>query len=436
MTPEDNLAPHVDEITRALSGRTSADEVRKELERFLEHGVPLHQAKRDLLTMLGGARGGSVRRQVGSVSVNDQAVDLVVKVITRNEKEITARGEERTIHYGLLGDETGVLPYTDWNDHDITAGQVYEIDNAYITVWQNGPQINLGDRCEVTASDEEITPPPAPRRGPTERTIKELAPGDNNVSVKGRILHIEAKQIEVQGEPRTIWEGELADQTGRVMFTAWHDYDLKAEQAVEIEDAYVKSFRGMPSLNFGETSNVKVLEGSDLPPASALVVDKPFTIAELERASGALGVELNAVVLEIRDGSGLIGRCPECRRVLQRGECRAHGQVEGEPDLRVKAIVDDGTGAVTAFLNRATTEDLLGRTLQECQKMAQDAMDPGVVQDELARAMVGRRIVLHGNATYDEYGVTFLARSAEPAPEIDVATQAQELVDRLQEVLA
>src|SRR5207244_13202739 len=161
---------------------------------------------------------------------------------------------------------------------------------------------------------------------------------------------------------KTLVEGEIADATGRVTFSAWEPNALpkefKADAVVKIRNAYVRSFRGVPQLNFGNNSQVEILPATAAPDRQALALPKPFDLAELEAAGGATGALIEGVVLEIKKGSGLIFRCAQegCNRVLQKMECRLHGKQKGVPDLRIKAVLDDGHGAATFFANREATE--------------------------------------------------------------------------------
>ena len=47
-------------------------------------------------------------------------------------------------------------------------------------------------------------------------------------------------------------------------------------------------------------------------------------------------------LVSVRPGSGIISRCPECNRVIQKGNCRVHGKVEGIWDMqdRLSYLVD------------------------------------------------------------------------------------------------
>ncbi len=555
MPQQEDIAPHVEELARALDD-VPKEKIRQELERWLDHGVPLHQAKRDLLTSLGGQR--KTKKNAKDITASDGSIDITARVATVEERQVTARGRETTIWEGDLADETGRVAYTSWRDLDLAPGQVIEISDAYVRTWQGEPQVNIGDNTEVQVLDDTELPPldDLPDARPTteaqtvaggsremaigdlepgmssvqvtgrllsvdDRTVqvqgepktiwegqiadasgkvaytswhdhgldpgqvveidnayvrtfrgavqlnfgensevetvdddqaptaqeledsqalttggeqhkvKALQPGMNTVTTVGRILTVNERDVEVKGKPRTLWEGELADETGRVSYTCWDDHGLQEGQVVKIENAYVRSFRGLASLNFGEHANVTALGDDTLPPISELKKNKPYTVAELEAAGGAIGVKVEAVVLEIRDGSGLILRCPECRRVLQERECRLHGRVEGLPDLRIKAVVDDGTGAVNAFFNRNLTERILGKDLEACQELVQETYDREAVTELIEEDLLLRRVAVTGNATHDEYGTMLMVDGIDEVEITDVADRAEALLDQV-----
>ena len=77
----------------------------------------------------------------------------------------------------------------------------------------------------------------------------------------------------------------------------------------------------------------------------------------------------------------------------------------------MKAIVDDGTGAMTAIFGTELTADLYGDGLEAALSAARDAMDRGVVAAEIDQAITGHRLALRGDISVDEYGATCNVRS-------------------------
>ncbi|HEV8360528.1 MAG TPA: hypothetical protein VGR28_08755, partial [Candidatus Thermoplasmatota archaeon] len=366
---QEELAPHVTDITRALQGKIQEQQVSEELQRYLDFGVPLAQAKRDIVRNYGGRPGGmaSVAKQLRDITSTDGNVDFEARVVTVNPKEVTLQGEKRTIYFGLLGDATRVLPYTAWKDFGLQKGATIRVRNAYATEWRGEVQLNLGERASIAAAEEDIPQEGLGPRASQERKVRELRGGMASVSLAVRVLKVQPRSLTIEGKPRQLWSGEVADETGKVRFTAWRDLGLQEDVVVRISNGYTKSWRGMPDLNLGDSATVEVLPSNALPPRAQLQATQPMGIGELENVGGGADVLLQGTLLEIKPGSGLIFRCPECKRVLQKSECRLHGKQKGAPDLRVKGVLDDGTGAITVFLPREIVEAILGRTMEECQ---------------------------------------------------------------------
>ena len=431
----EELAPHVTEITRALQGKVQEQQVEDELARYLEFGVPLTQAKRDIVRNYGGRPGvQSVAKKLRDVTSSDGGVDVQVRVLTVNPKEVVVQGEKRGIFYGLAGDETRVLPYTAWKDFGLAKGATVVVRNAYVTEWRGECQLNLGERAQVQASEVDIAATEVGPRAAQEKKVRELRGGLASVSVVVRVLKVQPKEITVEGKPRTLWTGEVADETGKVRFTAWRDLRLQEDAVVRVSNGYTKSWRGMPDLNLGDSTSIEVLPSNALPPRSQLQAAQPMRIGELEDVGGGADVLLEGTLLEVRQGSGLIQRCPDCKRVLQKSECRLHGKVKGLFDLRVKAVLDDGTGALTIFLPREIVEPLLGRTMEQCQAIAKEAMSPEVVEEELAAKLTARYLRVTGNATSDDFGLMLIASRAEVLQPQGLKAEAEKLLADLGEV--
>jgi replication factor A1 len=159
-------------------------------------------------------------------------------------------------------------------------------------------------------------------------------------------------------------------------------------------------------VNVSEFSTVESLD-RDVEPADAT----RLTVREAVETGGAFEVELRGSVVGVRDGSGLIQRCPECGRVTQKGQCRTHGEVEAEDDLRTKAILDDGTGALTIVLDDDLTAEIYGGGIEVAREAAKEAMDQEVVADEIRDAIVGREVRVRGNLSVDDYGANLNAEA-------------------------
>ena len=159
----EDLQLHVDAILDALSEdlekMVSREELEKELKKFLEYGVPLDQAKQTLIKKFGGSGIASSLERIiiNKLQPDESSVNLLCRVITINPKEITVKGEQKNIFYGIFGDESGTIPFTAWKDFDIEKGDVLKISNAYTREWQGLVQVNLGDRVKIEKNFQEVT---------------------------------------------------------------------------------------------------------------------------------------------------------------------------------------------------------------------------------------------------------------------------------------
>jgi len=297
--------------------------------------------------------------------------------------------------------------------------------------------LNFGFRTAVAKEAPDALPEYKAGAGqpyvgkPTPVRAADLREGASNVAVTARILSVERREVAVDGTPKAVFSGVLADETGKTQFSAWKDFDLKDDEVVRIEGAYVKSWRGIPQISFDERATITRLKPDLLPPSERLNVSPRMWIEDLAERGGGADVTVRGILIDLREGSGLVYRCPECRRVLRKGACRLHGEVKGEPDLRVKAVLDDGSGAVTAVFNRELTEALLDKSLDACIAAAKEAMSTDVVRDELSDLLVAQPIEARGNVTSDDYGLMMIVDSAKML-KVDVQAEAREMLGGLE----
>jgi replication factor A1 len=169
--------------------------------------------------------------------------------------------------------------------------------------------------------------------------------------------------------------GLLGDETGTIKFTKWSKSDLSELDEGEVYDlrnVVTDEYQGQFSVKLNRTTTIEQL-------------DEEMEVGDDE-------VEIEGALVDIQSGSGLIKRCPDedCTRVLQNGRCSEHGEVDGEFDLRIKAVIDDGMDVHEVIFDREATEAVTGISLEEAQEMAMDALDTSVVADEMHEKVLGR----------------------------------------------
>lgn len=436
---KENIAPHVKDITRALGKKVSEADIERELNSYLTvYRVPLGTAKRSIVKKHGGnpsLLSLGAQKTIIDLTPNEFSVDLLARVVSVNEREIEVEGVSKTILYGIFGDSTGTVPFTAWEADamDVEKDDVVKIQNAYTKEFRGEVQLNLGNRTSIEKESPDALPPYEPPERPlTSVELGDLRGGMSNVSVVGRIISIESREVDVEGQKKTVFSGLIGDSTGKAQFSAWADFELGAGDVAKIEGGYSKTWRGMPQLGFDHRANVEILEDKDFASADDIMRPTREWIEEIAERGGAVDATVRGILIDVKEGSGLIFRCPECNRVLRKGTCRIHGEVDGTPDLRVKAVIDDGSAALTAILGKDITEELLGRSLEKCMDSAKEAMSHEVIRDELADLLVAQPVELRGNVTSDDYGLMMISESAEVL-EIDVQEEAQKLLSDLEE---
>jgi len=178
--------------------------------------------------------------------------------------------------------------------------------------------------------------------------------------------------------------GLIGDESGRLKFTKWTKAELPTLEegsVYKLSNVITSEYQGRYSINLNSRSNIEPVDGD---------IDVRADIED---------VQLSVPMVAIQSGSGLIKRCPDgdCTRVLQNGRCAEHGDVEGEFDLRIKAVFDDGETVQYAIFDREATEAIAGITLNEAIEQAMDALDTSVVEDALIDALVGRYYRVEGS---------------------------------------
>ncbi|ERG99261.1 MAG: replication factor A [Haloquadratum sp. J07HQX50] len=402
-----NIDEEAKELASAL-GR-DAEDIKAELEDLVAYSVPIEEAKQSIrrkYTDTGAAPPES--KDIAAITMSDSSVNVTARVLTAGKRRIQYQGDEQVIIEGRLADETSDISYTAWEDFGFTAGDSITVGNAGVREWEDNPELNLNQSSSVMLEDDLVD---VPYNIGGESDIVDLQPGNRGRIIAGRILEAQSRTIDGRDGETMIRSGVIGDESGRLPFTDWQARERIAEgRSVRFEDVYIREFRGVPQINLSEFTAVESLD------RDVAVNDEPerMSIDDAITAGGAFDIEIVGNVLEIREGSGLIERCPECGRVLQNNECRAHGPVDGEDDMRVKAIVDDGTGAVTAILDRSLTSTLYGGSMEDAKSAARDAMNKAVVADTIRERVVGREYCLRGNISVDEYGASAEAKEFSP----------------------
>ncbi len=412
MASYNNLTPYITDIKRALASDIDEEVLREDLTTLVNtFHVPVEEAKRSIIKKYGV-------RQLAELRAGEREVSVIVHVSSVKTREVPIDGRQTTVSYGILADGSGKMPFIANVERELNVGDVVAISHGCITELAGKLTFDMMEPSTIVRVGHDEPLP--------IKKLTELRNGDRNINLLVQILSSELKKV----GSRYITAGALADESGRLPFTSWGPH-LDAGTVVRIDGAYVKSWRGIPTVNIGDTSCVFELDVEAQP---CLDTPKRVKIEELKMREGTYDVIVMGDVVSVRPGSGLIHRCPECERVVQKGVCRVHNKVGSRYDLCIKAVVDDGTGATMAVLGTALTERIYGKTMDTVIDALWEGVSLDVVERDIRQVLTGRTLTLRGNATKGDYDVVFAARDAEM--ELGGVTgRAQKIKDRLEELL-
>ncbi len=433
------LTPHIEEIKRVLGDKIDDEQIETELRKYLDdYHVDVNAAKRGIIRKYGGndsgfATASNVAKKIADLTGTEANVDVVAKIVYVETKNITVKGLNKTIVSGILGDDTGTASFTVWEPGavQLEKGSAYTFKNCYCKLWNDRVQINIGNRGRIeTAMGVEFNVPNSGASlSASDVKIGDIRDGMGSVNVTGKILSVEARKINSRGEEKIVFSGIMADETGKIQYSAWHDFEIKEGESISAKNCYIRAWKGIPQLNIGDRATVERIETDIAVDAG----ESQKTVADVTRIGGGLDITIEGVVVDVKNGSGLIKRCPTCNRSMFNGICSVHGTVEGVPDMRMKLVVDDGTGAIGAIVNRADTEKLTGISMTAAMGLAA-ARGEGVVIRELMGKILLRRIRITGNVMSDDFGPSMIVRSASDV-EVDVQGEAEKLLSEVEAAL-
>jgi len=305
----------------------------------------------------------------------------------------TARGT-MTVSLGTLTDDSGHLLFVARASDTLQDGVVLKIMRSAVTDVE-------GDRVLVI-TDRSILVPVQYEEMPPIRRLAELRSGEKGINLVVAVLETELKRA----GSRFVLIGTLSDKSGKLPFTSWGPH-LEEGVVVRIENAYVKSWNGMPTVNVSDASTV--YEVDDGVP-TRLAAPHRVLVSDLASREGSFDVIVRGDVTSIRPGSGFIDRCPRCKRVVHDGRCLAHGAIGALSDFRIKALVDDGTGTVTAIIGREPSEELC-RALYT-REAAKPMKSLHAFEMNMQHLLTGTTLSLRGDATTGKYGTWFVVKKA------------------------
>tara|TARA_X000001036_G_scaffold324694_1_gene303254 strand:+ start:336 stop:2033 length:1698 start_codon:yes stop_codon:yes gene_type:complete len=331
---------------------------------------------------------------------------------------------------GRIADDTGAIGFLSWESFDHEIGSLLKIENATINVFRDTPQININASAKIEifhdsnfASADDLVALSVSR-------IEDLRDGSRDVEIIVEIQKMIRRDFKGKdGEDKSVWSGDIADPTGRCRCSIWSEPPFNFEETpvvVRLRGVRVRAWQGIPDITIDDVSQIEVLAAAPWGDNIDLT-DNIVDVALTDLASGAsrVGVSTTGNVISIREDSGIISRCKECRRVLRDGECATHGAQEGNTDVRLRMVLDDGESTISLIINKDASESLIKMNQEQISDEIQANGTMAFVQS-LREILLGRKLKASGRTIVDEQGAMLLSDHAELI-EIDSALVAAEL---------
>ncbi len=331
---------------------------------------------------------------------------------------------------GRIADDSGAIGFLSWEPFEHEIGSLLKIENAQIRVFRDTPEINIGGSSKIEifhdsnfASAEDLVARSVSR-------IEDLRDGSRDVEIVLEIQKMIKRDFQGRdGEAKSVWSGDVADPTGKCRCSIWSEppFDFESTPVVvRLKGVRVRAWQGIPDITVDNESQIEVLAaapwGDDVDLANNVV---EVELKDLSSGASRVGISTTGNVVSIREDSGIIKRCPECRRVLRDGECATHGAQEGETDVRLRVVLDDGKSTISLIINKSASESLIGMTQDQISSHIVENGTMSFVQ-ELRELLLGKKLKANGRTIVDDQGAMLLSDDVELI-EVDSVLAATEL---------
>jgi replication factor A1 len=372
----------VDQISARLRDQkieVPDEEIESRLKKLIDDfRVPEGEARRSVLNyflkehgIMPQVRASSEKVKISEIKEAGKWVDLEIKVL-----DLWEPATEAISQTGLIGDGSGSMKFVKWAKSELPnleLGQSYLLKRVVTDEFQGRFSVKLNRTSQIEPLEKEVEARPASRAA---QAVKVVEITESGLWVD---LKVKVAQLWETNSDSISQSGLVGDETGSIKFVKWVKADLpnlEEGKSYHLRNLVTDEFQGRFSVKLNRTSQIEPLD-----------VDVEI---------GSQAAEFSGALVDVQKGSGLIKRCPVCKRSLAKGVCSEHGKVDGTYDLRIKAVLDDGRRVQDVLINRETTERLVGLTLDDAKQMAMEALDHEVVRSLIESKLMGRYFSITG----------------------------------------
>ena len=316
---------------------------------------------------------------------------------------------------GRIADDSGAIGFLSWEAFDHEVGSLLKIENAQVRVFRDTPEINIGTSAKIEIFHDSNFASADDLVARSVSKIEDLRDGSRDVEIIVEIQKMIKRDFEGRdGEAKSVWSGDIADPTGKCRCSIWAEppFDFESTPVVvRLKGVRVRAWQGIPDITVDNESQIEVLAappwGDDIDLSNNLV---EVDLQDLSTGASRVGISTSGTIVSIREDSGVISRCNQCRRVLRDGECSVPTceSYEGVDDVRLRMVMDNGQSTISLIVNKIASESLIGMSMDEISSFVGENGSMQFVQN-LREKLLGRELKANGRTIVDEQGAMLLS---------------------------
>ncbi|MBL6890459.1 MAG: hypothetical protein ISR22_00225 [Candidatus Poseidoniaceae archaeon] len=349
---------------------------------------------------------------------SDGYVCVVGRILSSRPDQIHRKDGSGSIDVvrGRMADESGTIGFLSWEPFEHEVGALVKIDGAQVRTFRDTPELDFGRTTKVELFHDSNFADAESLMEQNIVTISQLRDGSRDVEAIVQITEWSKRSFVRDGEEKFLWSGQIADPSGKCRMSAWEELPISESDlpvTIKVKGVRVRSWQGIPDITVDKSAQVEIL---DSPPwdgsidLSNHIVEVPLT--ELVNGSSRVGISTQGIVASVREDCGIIMRCTQCRRVLRDGNCSQHGDDEGNQDVRLRLVIDDGTSTSSLLINKEATLSLLNMTEDDIKAEIDSNGQMEFVQ-RLRGKLLGQLVSASGRTIVDDQGAMLLADKTE-----------------------
>ncbi len=325
---------------------------------------------------------------------------IVVKILSLTERETKNERGEGVFYFGLMGDDTGTMPYTAWTmPATIRSGDVVELRNFNVKKYNDSLRVYIDSKTDVILRPDDKL---EVKRVYREYKIKDLSMKDQYVTVTGKVRDVLEKTFEKDGAKRDLTHCTLEDETGSIRLSLF-DRKIK-EGTFRIEGARLSEYRGHNRLSAGERANIT---------SAKVEIPSDYRIYNIfELSSPVDSISITGLVVHVGEKGGLMHRCNECRKTIEDIRCPEHPDAGYMLDLFSYFTIEDGTGDLQCTAGKPALADLLGIKDEDLDPST-SKLSKSDVNSRLMEKLVNSPMIMTGDFVNGSNGQTFRVRKIE-----------------------